>query len=67
MMMLAGAGWRWLRHRAIPRRDRKLHARVRLTVQGGDDTFGTFPSHLKALLQHALPKVRTILGEWAQL
>lgn len=27
------------------------------TTQGGDDTFGTFPSHLKALLQHALPKV----------
>ncbi|KAJ4987657.1 hypothetical protein SVAN01_06824 [Stagonosporopsis vannaccii] len=29
--------------------------------KGGDDTFGTFPSHLKALLQHALPKV-TILA-----
>ncbi|KAJ4370058.1 hypothetical protein N0V86_008793 [Didymella sp. IMI 355093] len=29
--------------------------------KGGDDTFGTFPSHLKALLQHALPKV-TILS-----
>ncbi|KAH7092126.1 hypothetical protein FB567DRAFT_516541 [Paraphoma chrysanthemicola] len=28
--------------------------------KGGDDTFGNFPSHLKALLQHALPKV-TIL------
>ncbi|KAF3047187.1 hypothetical protein E8E12_011586 [Didymella heteroderae] len=28
--------------------------------KGGDNTFGTFPSHLKALLQHALPKV-TIL------
>ncbi|KAF2851793.1 hypothetical protein T440DRAFT_422485 [Plenodomus tracheiphilus IPT5] len=25
--------------------------------KGGDDTFGNFPSHLKALLQHALPKV----------
>lgn len=30
-------------------------------MQGGDDTFGNFPSHLKALLQHALPKV-TILA-----
>ncbi|KAH7385957.1 hypothetical protein BKA66DRAFT_511291 [Pyrenochaeta sp. MPI-SDFR-AT-0127] len=29
--------------------------------KGGDDTFGNFPSHLKALLQHALPKV-TILA-----
>ncbi|KAF9692813.1 hypothetical protein EKO04_009074 [Ascochyta lentis] len=29
--------------------------------KGGDDTFGTFPSHVKALLQHALPKV-TILA-----
>ncbi|KAF1962204.1 hypothetical protein CC80DRAFT_435031 [Byssothecium circinans] len=25
--------------------------------KGGDDTFGNFPSHLKAILQHALPKV----------
>ncbi|ORY14399.1 hypothetical protein BCR34DRAFT_623337 [Clohesyomyces aquaticus] len=25
--------------------------------QGGDDTFANFPSHLKAILQHALPKV----------
>ncbi|KAF2728027.1 hypothetical protein EJ04DRAFT_581629 [Polyplosphaeria fusca] len=29
--------------------------------KGGDDTFATFPSHLKAILQHALPKV-TILS-----
>lgn len=29
-------------------------------TQGGDDTFGTFPSHLKALLQHALPKVTVL-------
>ncbi|KAF1927800.1 uncharacterized protein M421DRAFT_175684 [Didymella exigua CBS 183.55] len=28
--------------------------------KGGDDTFGTFPSHLKALLQHALPKVTVL-------
>lgn len=26
--------------------------------KGGDDTFRTFPSHLKAVLQHALPRVR---------
>ncbi|KAF2123160.1 hypothetical protein BDV96DRAFT_618245 [Lophiotrema nucula] len=25
--------------------------------KGGDDTFANFPSHLKAILQHALPKV----------
>ncbi|KAF2835450.1 hypothetical protein M501DRAFT_1008617 [Patellaria atrata CBS 101060] len=25
--------------------------------KGGDDTFGMFPSHLKAILSHALPKV----------
>ncbi|KAL5119836.1 hypothetical protein ACEQ8H_002197 [Pleosporales sp. CAS-2024a] len=28
--------------------------------KGGDDTFGKFPSHLKALLQHALPKVTVL-------
>ncbi|KAF2822098.1 hypothetical protein CC86DRAFT_373290 [Ophiobolus disseminans] len=28
--------------------------------KGGDDTFGNFPSHLKAILQHALPKVSII-------
>ncbi|KAF2126995.1 hypothetical protein P153DRAFT_74599 [Dothidotthia symphoricarpi CBS 119687] len=28
--------------------------------KGGDDTFGNFPSHLKALLQHALPKVTVL-------
>ena len=25
--------------------------------KGGDDTFGTFPEHLRALISHALPKV----------
>lgn len=25
--------------------------------QGGDDTFGGFPEHLRALLSHALPKI----------
>jgi hypothetical protein len=34
-----------------------VRPRLTETTQGGDDTFGTFPSHLKALLQHALPKV----------
>ncbi|KAF2502167.1 hypothetical protein BU16DRAFT_611870 [Lophium mytilinum] len=28
--------------------------------KGGDDTFGNFPSHLKAILQHALPKVEVL-------
>ncbi|KAH4122844.1 hypothetical protein HBH47_082940 [Parastagonospora nodorum] len=28
--------------------------------KGGDNTFGTFPSHLKAILQHALPKVTVL-------
>ncbi|KAF2686838.1 hypothetical protein K458DRAFT_416175 [Lentithecium fluviatile CBS 122367] len=28
--------------------------------KGGDDTFRTFPSHLKAILQHALPKVTVL-------
>ncbi|KAF2185862.1 hypothetical protein K469DRAFT_574932 [Zopfia rhizophila CBS 207.26] len=28
--------------------------------KGGDDTFGNFPSHLKAILQHALPKVTVL-------
>ncbi|KAF1918405.1 hypothetical protein BDU57DRAFT_515152 [Ampelomyces quisqualis] len=30
------------------------------SCEGGDDTFGTFPSHLKAILQHALPKVSVL-------
>ena len=25
--------------------------------QGGDDTFGGFPEHLRALVSHALPKI----------
>lgn len=28
--------------------------------KGGDDTFANFPSHLKAILQHALPKVNVL-------
>ncbi|KAH6882965.1 hypothetical protein BKA58DRAFT_426319 [Alternaria rosae] len=28
--------------------------------KGGDETFRTFPSHVKALLQHALPKVTVL-------
>lgn len=28
--------------------------------KGGDDTFADFPSHLKAILQHALPKVTVL-------
>jgi hypothetical protein len=28
-----------------------------LTKKGGDTTFGTFPDHITALVQHALPKV----------
>ncbi|KAF2014771.1 hypothetical protein BU24DRAFT_423671 [Aaosphaeria arxii CBS 175.79] len=28
--------------------------------KGGDDTFANFPSHLKAILQHALPKVSVL-------
>ncbi|KAF2276803.1 uncharacterized protein EI97DRAFT_458137 [Westerdykella ornata] len=28
--------------------------------KGGDDTFGNFPSHLKAVLQHALPNVKVL-------
>lgn len=28
--------------------------------KGGDDTFGTFPNHLRALLSHALPNVSVV-------
>lgn len=28
--------------------------------KGGDDTFGTFPEHIRALLSHALPKVNVV-------
>lgn len=28
--------------------------------KGGDDTFGNFPNHLRALLSHALPKVTVL-------
>jgi hypothetical protein len=28
-----------------------------LTLKGGDTTFGTFPDHITALVQHALPKL----------
>ncbi len=28
-----------------------------LTGKGGDTTFGTFPEHITALVQHALPKL----------
>jgi hypothetical protein len=28
--------------------------------QGGNDTFGTFPEHLQALISHALPKVDVV-------
>lgn len=28
--------------------------------QGGDDTFGTFPEHLRALVSHALPEVDVV-------
>lgn len=28
--------------------------------KGGDDTFGTFPEHLRALISHALPKVNVV-------
>jgi hypothetical protein len=29
-------------------------------LQGGDDTFGTFPEHLRALISHALPKIDVV-------
>jgi hypothetical protein len=29
-------------------------------LQGDDDTFAGFPQHLRALLGHALPKVRIV-------
>ncbi|KAL5415740.1 hypothetical protein PMIN06_002261 [Paraphaeosphaeria minitans] len=34
--------------------------------KGSDGTFGTFPSHLKALLQHALPKVTVLAMTYPQ-
>lgn len=34
--------------------------------KGGDDTFGNFPSHLKALLQHALPNVSILTITYPQ-
>ncbi|KAK3209640.1 hypothetical protein GRF29_44g277961 [Pseudopithomyces chartarum] len=34
--------------------------------KGSDNTFGTFPSHLKALLQHALPKVTVLAITYPQ-
>ena len=35
-----------------------LEAKPQLTRrQGGDDTFGGFPEHLRALVSHALPKI----------
>jgi len=34
--------------------------------KGGDDTFGNFPSHLKALLQHALPNVSILAVTYPQ-
>ena len=27
------------------------------TKQGGDDTFGSFPEHLRAMVSHALPSI----------
>ncbi|KAI4615743.1 hypothetical protein J4E80_006159 [Alternaria sp. BMP 0032] len=34
--------------------------------KGGDETFRTFPSHVKALLQHALPKVTVLTITYPQ-
>ncbi|KAK1913812.1 hypothetical protein P3342_007057 [Pyrenophora teres f. teres] len=34
--------------------------------KGGDETFRTFPSHVKALLQHALPKVTVLAITYPQ-
>ena len=31
-----------------------------VNTQGGDDTFAQFPSHLRALLSHALPKIQIV-------
>ena len=31
-----------------------------IIIQGGDDTFATFPEHLRALVSHALPKIDVI-------
>ncbi|KAI1537263.1 hypothetical protein PtrCC142_005196, partial [Pyrenophora tritici-repentis] len=36
------------------------------TAAGGDETFRTFPSHVKALLQHALPKVTVLAITYPQ-
>ena len=30
------------------------------SYEGGDDTFGNFPEHLRRLLQVALPKVKVL-------
>lgn len=35
-------------------------------IQGSDGTFRTFPSHLKAILQHALPKVTVLAITYPQ-
>lgn len=38
--------------------ERSFRLGALLTVaQGGDDTFGNFPEHLRALVSHGLPKV----------
>lgn len=29
-------------------------------LQGDDNTFGTFPEHLRALISHALPKINVV-------
>lgn len=40
----------------------RVEGRHELTrLQGGEDTFATFPSHLKAILQHALPKITVLV------
>ena len=33
------------------------HQPLTVCLQGGDDTFATFPEHLRALISHVLPKI----------
>jgi hypothetical protein len=42
----------------------QLTTRVSQLFQGGDDTFGTFPEHLRALLSHALPKLDVLAVQY---
>ena len=45
---------RYVPSRSTLIRDLISHSRSK---QGGDDTFGSFPEHLRAMVSHALPDI----------